>query len=160
MLRSFGDFQFDDRRKRLTSAGRPIRLSGQALELLSLLLDRPGELISREEIQQKLWPDSHVEFEHSLDVIMSRLRLILGEDRSDPRYIETVPRKGYRFIERVSVKTEAPVRRERSLWTRRIGKYAAVALLAAMIAILIVRSRYDHFVPRQHPRTAVTATPK
>src|SRR5215471_5940784 len=103
MVKTFGDFEFDTRRSRLTRAGHPVRLSGQALELLALFVNRPGELISREEIRLKLWPESHVEFEHSLDVVMSRLRSTLGEESGNLRYVETVPRKGYRFIEPVAM---------------------------------------------------------
>ena len=79
-----------------------MRLSGQAVDLLCLLLERPGELIPREEIERRLWPDRNVDFNHSLDVVVSRLRTVLGDKGSSPRYIETVPRKGYRFIELVT----------------------------------------------------------
>lgn len=153
MVKTFGDFEFDDRRRRLTAAGRPVRLSGQTVELLSLLLERPGDLIMREEIRRRLWPESHVEFEHSLDVVVSRLRSTLGDESANSRYIETVPRKGYRFIEPVSVKAEAPRSSELFNWARRLGRYAAVAILVAVVAILIVRSRYEKFVPRQHSQT-------
>ena len=151
MVRSFGDFEFDDRRRCLRSAGRPVKLSGQALDVLSLLVERPGELITREEIQRRLWPDSTVEFDHSLDVTVSRLRAVLGDRGSTSRYIETVPRKGYRFIEAVSKKPEAPPPNQRRLiWTRRLATYAAVAILAALMAVLFARTRYDRFAPSRH----------
>ena len=157
MVKTFGEFEFDDRRKVLTTEGRSIRLSGQTVELLCLLLERPGELIMREEIRRRLWPESHVEFEHSLDVVMSRLRSTLGEKSGNPRYIETVPRKGYRFIEPVAMKAKAaPPGSERLNWARRLGRYVAVAILVAIVAILIVRSRYDKFVPRQPSQTLMT----
>jgi len=157
MVKTFGDFAFDDRRKILTAAGRSIRLSGQTVELLCLLLERPGELIMREEICRRLWPESHVEFEHSLDVVMSRLRSTLGEQSGNPRYIETVPRKGYRFIERVAMKAEPSRSSERFDRAGRLGKYVAVAILVAIVAILIVRSRYDKFVPHQPSQTLTPA---
>jgi DNA-binding winged helix-turn-helix (wHTH) protein len=122
-----------------------VRLSGQAVDLLCLLLERPGELIAREEIEGRLWPDRNVEFNHSLDVVVSRLRTVLGDKGSSPRYIETVPRKGYRFIEPVAAKPEA--RRANRRWSRRLVTYAAVAILAAIVAILFARTRYDKFVP-------------
>jgi DNA-binding winged helix-turn-helix (wHTH) protein len=56
VVKTFGDFEFDDRRRRLSARGQPVRLSGQALDVLYLLLERPGELIAREEIQRRLWP--------------------------------------------------------------------------------------------------------
>ena len=122
-----------------------MRLGGQAVDLLCLLLERPGELITREEIERRLWPDRNVAFNHSLDVVVSRLRTVLGDKGSSPRYIETVPRKGYRFIEPVTATEEA--RPERRHWSRRLVTYAAVAILAAIVAILFARTRYDKFVP-------------
>lgn len=150
MVRSFGDFEFDVVRRCLRSAGQSVRLSGQVVDLLSLLVERPGELITREEIQRRLWPDSNVEFDHSLDVIVSRLRAILGDRGPSPRYIETVTRKGYRFIEPVTEKSEARSPNERRhLWTRRFATYAAVAILAAIVAVLFAHTRYDKFIPSQ-----------
>jgi DNA-binding winged helix-turn-helix (wHTH) protein len=150
----FGDFEFDDRRRRLRAGGRPVRVSGQALDLLSLLLERSGELIPREQIECRLWPDRNVDFDHSLDVVVSRLRTVLGDKGSSPRYIETVPRKGYRFIEPVTVKPEArPAKRH---WSRRLVTYAAVAILAAIVAILFARTRYDKFVPSERSQTSPT----
>ena len=97
-----------------------------------------------------------MEFEHSLDVVMSRLRSTLGEERGKPCYIETVPRKGYRFIEPVAIKADAPRSSGRFNWAGRLGRYVAVAILVAIIAILIVRSRYDKFVPHQPSQTLTT----
>src|SRR6185503_14288663 len=145
MVKTFGDFEFDDRRRSLKAGGRPLRLSGQAVDLLCLLLERPGELIAREEIERRLWPDRNVDFNHSLDVVVSRLRTVLGDKGSSPRYIETVPRKGYRFIEPVTV--TPGVRSAKRHWSRRLVTYAAVAILAALVAILFARTRYDKFVP-------------
>ena len=107
MLKTFGDFEFDIRRRALRARGQPVKLSGQAVDLLCLLLERPGELITREEIERSLWPDRTVGFHHSLDVVVSRLRTVLGDKGARPRYIETVPRKGYRFIEPVTPRPEA-----------------------------------------------------
>jgi DNA-binding winged helix-turn-helix (wHTH) protein len=147
-VKTFGSFEFDDRRRRLLSAGRPVRLSGQALDLLCLLLERPGELVTREDIECALWPDRHVNVDHSLDVIVSRLRTVLGDRGSLPRYIETVPRRGYRFIEPVAAKVEGKTGRPRH-WSRRLTTYAAIALLAAMLAMIFARTRYDRFVPHR-----------
>ena len=127
VVKTFGDFEFDDRRRRLTSGGQPVRLTGQAIDLLALLVDRPGELISREEIERRLWPDRNVDFTHSLDVVVSRLRTVLGDKGSTPRYIETVPRKGYRFIEPVTGRPE--VRSAKRDWSRRLVTYGAAVIL-------------------------------
>ena len=129
-----------------------MRLSGQVVDLLALLLERPGELITREEIQRRLWPDSTVEFDHSLDVVVSRLRAVLGDRGSTPRYVETVPRRGYRFIEPVFAKPGRPAD-QRRVWGRRLAAYTAVAILAAVVAVLFARTRYDKLVPGPAPRS-------
>lgn len=154
MVKRFGDFEFDDRRRHLRAGGQAVRLRGQAVDLLCLLLERPGELIPREEIERRLWPDRNVDFGHSLDVVVSRLRTVLGDKGSTPRYIETVPRKGYRFIEPVTGEPEArPARRH---WSRRLVPYAAVAILAAIVAIVFARTRYDTFVPPERSQASPT----
>jgi DNA-binding winged helix-turn-helix (wHTH) protein len=159
VVKPFGDFEFDDRRRRLRVGGQPVRLSGQGLDVLCLLLERPGELITREEIERRLWSDRTVDFHHSLDVVVSRLRTVLGDKGASPRYIETVPRKGYRFIEPVTARPEAgPAKKPRHL-SRPLVAYAAVAILAAILAIVLARTRYDKFVPshRSHASPAVPA---
>ncbi len=76
-----------------------IRLQGQPVEILVMLLERPGEIVSREELQKKLWPaDTFVDFEQGLNNAMKRLRAALDDDAETPRFIETLPRRGYRFI--------------------------------------------------------------
>ena len=78
-----------------------IKVQGQPIEILALLLDRPGQVVTREEIQRKLWPEgTNVEFEHSLNAAVKRLRDALDDSPDSPRYIETVPRRGYRFMGR------------------------------------------------------------
>ena len=95
----FGVFEFDLKSRELFKQGRRLRLSGQPAHMLEFLLRRPGELISREELQQALWPaDTHVNFEQSLNAVVKRLRYALGDSPESPRFIETVARRGYRFI--------------------------------------------------------------
>jgi DNA-binding winged helix-turn-helix (wHTH) protein len=154
VVKTFGDFEFDDRRRSLKAGGQLVRLSGQAVDLLCLLLERPGELITREEIERRLWPDRNVDFHHSLDVVVSRLRTVLGDKGASPRYIETVPRKGYRFIEPVTARPEARPANEPRPWSRRLVAYAAVAILAAILAILFAHTRYDKFVPSQRSQAS------
>jgi DNA-binding winged helix-turn-helix (wHTH) protein len=156
VVKTFGDFEFDDRRRCLTARGRRLRLSGQAVDLLCLLLERPGELITREEIERRLWPDRNVDFRHSLDVVVSRLRTVLGDKGASPRYIETVPRKGHRFIEPVTVRPDARPANELRRWSRPLLVYAAVAILAAILAIAFARTRYDKFVPPDRSQASPT----
>jgi DNA-binding winged helix-turn-helix (wHTH) protein len=156
VVKTFGDFEFDIRRRALRAAGQPVKLSGQAVDLLCLLLERPGELITREEIERSLWPDRTVDFHHSLDVVVSRLRTALGDKSESPRYIETVPRRGYRFIELVTARSEARPATELRHWSRPLLAYAAVAILAAILAILFAHTRYDKFVPSQRSQPSPT----
>jgi DNA-binding winged helix-turn-helix (wHTH) protein len=157
MVRTFGDFELDDSLRKLSRGGQRVKLTGQALDLLCLLVERSGELITREEIKRELWPDSNVEFEHSLDVLVNRLRSVLGDSGKTPRYIETVPRKGYRFLEPVTCEHDRTNGTARQKWTRRLGTYAAIAILAAIAALMIVRTRYEKFVPRHRSSMSPTA---
>jgi eukaryotic-like serine/threonine-protein kinase len=95
----FGPFEYDDSSGELRKHGTRIRLQGQPLQILSGLLRQPGQIVSREEFQQQLWQDStFVDFEHGLNAAVNRLRQVLGDSAEQPRYIETIPGRGYRFI--------------------------------------------------------------
>src|SRR5436190_23855262 len=95
----FGIFEVDLRSGELRKAGTRIKLHDQPFQVLAMLLDRPGELVTREEIRQKLWPgDTFVDFDHGLNSAVNRLRDALGDSADAPRFIETLPRRGYRFI--------------------------------------------------------------
>ena len=95
----FGVFEVDLRSGELRKAGTRIKLHDQPFQVLAMLLDRPGELVTREEIRQKLWPgDTFVDFDHGLNSAVNRLRDALGDSADAPRFIETLPRRGYRFI--------------------------------------------------------------
>src|SRR6516164_653462 len=95
----FGPFVLDLRNGELKREGRQVRLQGQPAQLLVLLVSRPGELVTREDLHAKLWPaDTFVDFDHGLNNAVNRVREALGDSAGSPRYVETVPRKGYRFI--------------------------------------------------------------
>ena len=95
----FSRFEVDLRTKELRRDGRPVKLPPQALRLLELLASHPGQLVTREEIQQKIWGcDTFVDFEHSINKCIRQIRGVLGDDADRPRFIETIPRRGYRFI--------------------------------------------------------------
>jgi DNA-binding winged helix-turn-helix (wHTH) protein len=95
----FGVYEFDRLAGELRKQGMRIRLEGQPLTILKMLLEHPGEVVSREELQKKLWPaDTFVDFEHSLNVAVKRLRTALNDSADEPRYIETLARRGYRFV--------------------------------------------------------------
>jgi eukaryotic-like serine/threonine-protein kinase len=95
----FGPFEFDRRTDELRRKGARIRLQGQPIQILTLLLDRPGELVTQDEIRKKLWPDGTiVEYENGIKTALGKLRYALGDDSETPQYVETLPRRGYRFI--------------------------------------------------------------
>src|SRR5580658_439585 len=106
----FGPFELDSRAGELRKHGIKIRIGPQTFEILLMLLRHPGEVVLREEIRQKLWPlDTVVEFDHSINAAIQKLRDALGESAGDPRYIETLPRRGYRFIGTVETPEVPPV---------------------------------------------------
>jgi len=93
---AFDNFEVDLRSGELRKNGSRIRLQGQALQLLALLLANSGEVVTRDEICRDLWPaDTFVDFEHSLAAAVNKIREALGESADDPRYIETLPKRGY-----------------------------------------------------------------
>ena len=95
----FGIFELDLRSGELRKQGNKIRLEGQPVQILVCLLENPGELVSREVLHAKLWPaDTFVNFEHGLNVAVKRLRYALSDSAANPRFVETLPRRGYRFI--------------------------------------------------------------
>src|SRR5215467_2168153 len=95
----FGVFELDLRSGELQKQGRKIRLEGQPVQVLICLLENPGELVTREELHRKLWPaDTFVNFEHGLNAAVKRLRQALNDSADNPRFVETLPRRGYRFI--------------------------------------------------------------
>ena len=95
----FGVYEFNVVTRELRKDGMRMRLEGQPLTILQMLLERPGELVTREELQNKLWPgETFVDFEHSLNAGVKRLRAVLSDSAEQPRYIETQARRGYRFI--------------------------------------------------------------
>ncbi len=95
----FGTFELDLRARELHKNGLKIPLPEQSIQILAMLLDRPGEVVTREEIQAKLWPDDTiVEFNHSINAAVKRLRQALGDSAENSRFVETLARRGYRFI--------------------------------------------------------------
>lgn len=109
-LLRFGVFELDLQAGQLRKNGSRIRLSQQPIQLLSTLLERPGTVVTREELRQRLWPeDVFVDFDHGLNKAVQKLRDALGDAADSPRYIETIPRIGYRFIAPVSGEARSAV---------------------------------------------------
>jgi TolB-like protein/DNA-binding winged helix-turn-helix (wHTH) protein len=140
----FGTYEFAQFAGELRKGGIRVRLEGQPLAILKILLERPGELVAREQLQKKLWPaDTFVDFEHSLNAAVKRLRAALNDSADHPLYIETLARRGYRFIAPVDAadsgsENPAPVaippaeQVARNADQRRLWPQAAVALLVVV----------------------------
>ena len=95
----FDVFEVDLRAGELHKSGRKIKLQIQPFHALALLLERPGEVVTREEFEKRLWPgDTFVDFDHSLNTAIKKLRQALGDNKKKPRFVETLPKRGYRFI--------------------------------------------------------------
>src|ERR1700722_14900443 len=97
----FDDFELDVRAGELRKRGVRLRLQGQPLQVLAALLNRAGDVVTHEDLRAQIWTvDTFVDFDHSLHNAIARLREVLGDSAGEPRYIETLPRHGYRFIGR------------------------------------------------------------
>jgi len=98
-VRRFGPFDINLHSGELRKNGMRLRLSGQPFQVLAVLVERPGEVVTREELHSKLWPvDTFVDFDHGLNNAVARIREVLDDSSDTPRYVETIPRRGYRFI--------------------------------------------------------------
>jgi TolB-like protein/tetratricopeptide (TPR) repeat protein len=98
-MKKFGTFEIDVRARELRKGGIRIRLQDQPFEILAMMLERSGEIVTREELRQRLWPaGTFVDFDHSLNAAVKRLRAALGDDADNPRFVETLHKRGYRFI--------------------------------------------------------------
>ena len=94
----FGVFEVDLRSGELRKAGAKLKISGQPFQVLAILLENPGEIVTREDLLQRLWPDTFVDGDHNLNTAINKIREVLGDSAENPRFVETLPRRGYRFI--------------------------------------------------------------
>ena len=94
----FGAFEADVRTGELRKDGVKLKFSGQPFQVLLILLERPGDVVTREELQKRLWPDTFVDVERNLNTAINKIREVLGDSAENPRFLETLPRRGYRFI--------------------------------------------------------------
>ena len=94
----FGIFEVDLQSGELRKAGLRLKLTGQPFQVLAILLEHPGEVVTREELQKRLWPDTFVDIDHNLNTAINKIREALDDSAESPRFVETLPRRGYRFI--------------------------------------------------------------
>ena len=156
----FGSFEVDLEEGKLTKAGVRIHLQGQPLQILVLLLERPGQLVTREEIRQKLWArDTFVEFDDALNTAVRKLRTALNDAADNPRFLETVPRRGYRFVAPVAWTPEAQaVAPRESRVARRPPLHSYLYLYLGLAAALVLAGAavagFRHF---RRPAFQITA---
>src|SRR5579884_114387 len=149
----FGAYEVDLQRGELRKNGLKVRLQGQPFQVLSILLKHPGELVTREDLRVTVWPlDTFVDFDHALNTAVKKIRAALGDEADNPRFIETVPRRGYRFIAPVehasgSVPVAAPPVRP--------SPYRIFAIVGVVAVVLAVAGLAWKVVPR-HAEKAVT----
>lgn len=132
----FGAFEVDLRAGELHKNGLKLKLQGQPIQVLIALLERPGEIVTREELRERLWrSDTFVDFEHNLNSAVKRLREAVGDSADNPRFIETLPRHGYRFIAPVAEQARAVHRSQfhiRALWIAALATATIVALVVGL----------------------------
>ena len=125
LVARFDVFEVDLRAGELYKAGRKIKLQVLPFHALALLLERPGEVVTREEFVKRLWPgDTFVDFDHSLNTAIKKLRQSLGDGNKKPRFIETLPKRGYRFIGTVEQASRVSTPAKASSATSRVGQVA------------------------------------
>src|ERR1700746_1201879 len=130
----FGTFEVDVRAGELRKQGKRIKLQDQPFQVLSALLQRPGDMVSRQELRSQIWPqNTFVDFDNSLNTAINKLREALGDSADNPRFIETLPRRGYRFLAAVTkdgLKGPAP-----AAVGRKVVQSGAVALLLITVTV-------------------------
>jgi eukaryotic-like serine/threonine-protein kinase len=136
----FGVFEVDLRSGELRKSGARIHMQEQPFQILVMLLERPAEVVTREELRTKLWPgDTFVDFEHGVNSAVARLREALGDSADSPRYVETLPRRGYRFIAAVegAARTQVNAETAGANRTRRIGRESLPSAEAAVSQLAV-----------------------
>jgi DNA-binding winged helix-turn-helix (wHTH) protein len=144
----FSTFELDFSGRVLQKSGSRIRCQEQPMRVLAALLEKPGVLITREELRKRVWPEeTFVDFDHALNTAVKKLRNVLSDDAGAPQYIETVPRRGYRFIGKIHLPTAvvATDSSRRAYW-RAVLVFALGAILAFVVMYWV---HFIHFVARE-----------
>jgi DNA-binding winged helix-turn-helix (wHTH) protein len=143
--------------------GLRLKLSGQPFQVLTILLERPGKIVTREELQARLWPDTFVDVDHNLKTAINKIREVLGDSAENPRFVETLPRRGYRFIAPIGGElragaAESPgsgMRKARRGWTLGLLIVGTCMLLAGS-GWFIYKARRVSAPPAQRTLTRLT----
>jgi Tol biopolymer transport system component/DNA-binding winged helix-turn-helix (wHTH) protein len=163
----FGTFEVHVQSGELRKNGMKLKFSGQPFQVLVILLERPGEVVTREELQKRLWPDTFVDVDHNLNTAINKIREALGDSAETPRFVETLPRRGYRFVAPVEgagvgkipvdalkgIETQNPSKRP---WTLRLT-IVFVAFVCLLVAgFFLHERRTSSLPPKQRTLTRVT----
>ena len=171
----FGIFEVDLQSGELRKAGLKLKLTGQPFQVLAILLEHPGEVVTREDLQKRLWPDTFVDIDHNLNTAINKIREALDDSAESPRFVETLPRRGYRFIaavnhenanasvgadaerlkgdvafeEKAAVDSVAPIAS---------GKFRLVVMLAAVVVVLAIVGTFAWLRRPQDPPKVLATT--
>lgn len=141
---SFGPFHLDLRTQELKKHSVKLRLPGQSFQILAMLLKNPGELVTREQLQQALWPsDTHVDFERGVNAAVNRLRDVMGDSADDPHLIETLPRRGYRFIGSIDVAQDPNNQTDHHRDRQKVAAWILSAA-ACVLAVGFIYLKFQH----------------
>jgi len=154
----FGEFSADLEARELRRNGSRIKLQGQPFEILVLLLERPGRVVTREELRQRLWlSDTFVDFEHGLNAAISRLRDALEDSADEPRFIETVPRRGYRFIAAIEAGNSVePAGEVTQRQDGKSGRHHLLPRLALLFGVIVAAAAGVVFIVNKRTHTSPT----
>jgi Tol biopolymer transport system component/DNA-binding winged helix-turn-helix (wHTH) protein len=162
----FGAFEIDRRTGEVRRQGVGIRLAAQPFQVLSALAERPGELVTREELRRRLWPsDTFVDFEHGINSAIKKLRQALGDKAEAPVFIQTLPGRGYRFVQPVEVVVESaesvtsPERARPEATAAKLRTRAAVVGAAAAAVIAVVLPLLLFRAPVEKPPSSIKLVP-
>src|SRR5215470_12047055 len=134
----FATFEVDLQAQELRKAGLRLRLSGQPLQVLAILLERPGTVVTRDELQKRLWPDTFVDVDHNLNTAINKIREALGDSSENPRFVETLPRRGYRFIGPIMANGAAAAEVARGAESRSAGGPESVARTRSLLSLALL----------------------
>ena len=154
----FETFEVDLRTGELRKAGVKLKFGGQPFQVLAILLERPGDIFTREELQKRLWPDTFVDVERNLNTAVNKIREVLGDSAESPRFIETLPRRGYRFIGTLEPPEQSQALVEHGWKPRRRWRKIAAVALAIFVFGAIVTYRW-HRQQRPQEQEILTAVP-
>ena len=155
----FGIFEVDLKAGELRRRGLRVKLQEQPLQVLTALLEHPGEVVTRDELRNKLWPaDTFVDFDHSLNAAIRRLRDALGESAETPVFVETVARRGYRFIGNVDMPAETSSAQPRPRQRRSLGYALVIGLIVCVLAFFSLYSGHSRVSKTGQPTVIPVVT--